>query len=108
MRPCRLRPGSKGERRPRPDKALTAHFDESHFDEWRLLCCALQGIHDPTAPSLAVALVNGKVQLTRGVRDDNPVLIDTGMKLTQVRAAVQHAPPSSAPSALLHSTLKLL
>ena len=55
-----------------------------------------QGIHDPTAPSLAVALVNGKVQLTRGTRDDNPVLIDTGMKLTQARAR-QRARPLHAP-----------
>ncbi|TMW62517.1 hypothetical protein Poli38472_005135 [Pythium oligandrum] len=37
------------------------------------------------APTLAVAFRDGRVQITRGRFDDTPVLIDTGMELTQVR-----------------------
>lgn len=37
------------------------------------------------APTLAIALRDGKVQITRGRSDENAVLIDTGMELTQVR-----------------------
>lgn len=44
-----------------------------------------RGYRDPNSPSLAIALANGKVQLTRSVRDHNPVLIDTGLKLNQCK-----------------------
>jgi WD repeat-containing protein 35 len=37
------------------------------------------------APTLAIAFRDGKVQITRGRSDENAVLIDTGMELTQVR-----------------------
>lgn len=37
------------------------------------------------APTLAIAFRDGKVQITRGRFDENAVLIDTGMELTQVR-----------------------
>eukprot|EP00753_Platysulcus_tardus_P015766 PLAT5272.2.p1 GENE.PLAT5272.2~~PLAT5272.2.p1 ORF type:complete len:1194 (+),score=710.47 PLAT5272.2:43-3624(+) len=44
-----------------------------------------EGYVDSDAPSLAVAFSNGRVQITRRERDDRPVLIDTGMELTQCR-----------------------
>eukprot|EP00750_Incisomonas_marina_P007988 INCI15131.1.p1 GENE.INCI15131.1~~INCI15131.1.p1 ORF type:complete len:1219 (-),score=232.56 INCI15131.1:1496-5152(-) len=37
------------------------------------------------APTLAIAFQDGKVQLIRGPHDDSPVLIDTGLQLTQCR-----------------------
>lgn len=37
------------------------------------------------APTLAIAFQDGKVQLVRGPHDDSPVLIDTGLQLTQCR-----------------------
>ncbi|KAL0586168.1 hypothetical protein ABG067_004261 [Albugo candida] len=37
------------------------------------------------APTLAVAFRDGKVQITRGRFDENAVLIDTGMELTQCK-----------------------
>ncbi|TYZ67233.1 hypothetical protein PybrP1_011840 [[Pythium] brassicae (nom. inval.)] len=37
------------------------------------------------APTLAIAFRDGKVQITRGRFDENAVLIDTGMELSQVR-----------------------
>jgi WD repeat-containing protein 35 len=44
-----------------------------------------EGYTDPSAPTLAVAFENGRVQITRGEYDDKPVLIDTGMRLTQCK-----------------------
>ncbi|KAJ0409897.1 hypothetical protein P43SY_005791 [Pythium insidiosum] len=37
------------------------------------------------APTLAIAFRDGRVQVTRGRFDESPVLIDTGMELSQVR-----------------------
>lgn len=45
-----------------------------------------EGQADPTAPTLAIALTNGKVQLTRGTDDMDPVVIETNLSpLTQCR-----------------------
>lgn len=44
-----------------------------------------EGHIDPNAPTLAVAFENGRVQITRGEDDSRPVLIDTGMKLSQCK-----------------------
>jgi WD repeat-containing protein 35 len=44
-----------------------------------------EGHLDVKAPTLAIAFENGAVQVTRGEQDDNSVLIDTGMKLTQCK-----------------------
>lgn len=41
-----------------------------------------QGLLEPNVPTLAIAFANGRVQIARNEIDDNPVLIDTGMKLT--------------------------
>ncbi|KAF1331198.1 hypothetical protein FI667_g4547, partial [Globisporangium splendens] len=56
--------------------------------------CKIVGVHwydgceghiSQEAPTLAIAFRDGKVQITRGRFDENAVLIDTGMELTQVR-----------------------
>jgi len=44
-----------------------------------------QGFVEPNAPTLTIAFEHGKVQVTRGQHDENPVLIDTGLKLSQCR-----------------------
>jgi len=44
-----------------------------------------EGHVDANAPTLAIAFENGRVQITRGELDDAPVVIDTGMKLTQCK-----------------------
>jgi WD repeat-containing protein 35 len=44
-----------------------------------------EGHLDVKAPTLAIAFENGAVQVTRGEQDDNSVLIDTGMKLSQCK-----------------------
>ena len=44
-----------------------------------------EGHVEPEAPRLAVAFQNGRVQVTRGPDDDEPVLIDTCMRLTQCK-----------------------
>lgn len=44
-----------------------------------------EGYSDPSAPSLAIAFENGRVQVMRSEADEEPVLIDTGMRLTQCR-----------------------
>lgn len=41
------------------------------------------GLLEPNVPTLAIAFENGRVQISRNEIDDNPVLIDTGMRLTQ-------------------------
>ncbi|KAJ8550446.1 hypothetical protein ON010_g10623 [Phytophthora cinnamomi] len=45
----------------------------------------IEGHISQEAPTLAIAFRDGKVQITRGRFDENAVLIDTGMELTQVR-----------------------
>ena len=44
-----------------------------------------EGCSDPTAPTLAVAFENGRVQIMRNEGDEEPVLIDTEMRLTQCK-----------------------
>jgi WD repeat-containing protein 35 len=44
-----------------------------------------EGCSDPLAPTLAIAYENGRVQIMRNESDEDPVLIDTEMKLTQCR-----------------------
>mmetsp|Transcript_25379 Transcript_25379/g.58463 ORF Transcript_25379/g.58463 Transcript_25379/m.58463 type:complete len:1193 (+) Transcript_25379:116-3694(+) len=44
----------------------------------------LEGMPDPTAPSLALAYENGRVQLMRHEVDEKPILIDTGMFISRV------------------------
>ncbi|KAG6602964.1 WD repeat protein 35 [Phytophthora cinnamomi] len=44
----------------------------------------IEGHISQEAPTLAIAFRDGKVQITRGRFDENAVLIDTGMELTQV------------------------
>lgn len=43
-----------------------------------------EGYLDPKAPSLALAFSTGKVQLTRGTLDTEPIIIDTGMEVRRV------------------------
>ena len=44
-----------------------------------------EGYTDHSAPTLAIALGNGRVQITRSFTDKEPVLIDTGLILTQCK-----------------------
>ena len=44
-----------------------------------------EGYSDPSAPSLAIAFENGRVQVMRSDSDEEPVLIDTGMRLAQAK-----------------------
>jgi WD repeat-containing protein 35 len=41
-----------------------------------------RGVPDPEAPTLAIAYENGCVQITRHEADENPVLIDTGLRIS--------------------------
>ena len=43
----------------------------------------MEGHVSPDAPSLAIALCSGHVQVSRHSGDDSPVLIDTGLDLRQ-------------------------
>lgn len=43
------------------------------------------GYVENNAPSLAICFDNGRAQIMRDAKDDNPILIDTGMKSTQMR-----------------------
>lgn len=45
----------------------------------------IEGHISQDAPTLAIAFRDGKVQITRGRFDENAVLIDTGIELTQAR-----------------------
>ncbi|CEG49203.1 WD40 repeat protein [Plasmopara halstedii] len=45
----------------------------------------IEGHISQDAPTLAIAFRDGKVQITRGRVDENAILIDTGIELTQVR-----------------------
>ena len=44
-----------------------------------------EGHVEPEVPRLAIAFQNGRVQVTRGPDDDDPILIDTCMRLTQCK-----------------------
>ncbi|KAK3238460.1 WD repeat-containing protein 35 [Cymbomonas tetramitiformis] len=44
----------------------------------------LDGSTDPNAPTLALGLDNGRVQLMRGETDEKAVLIDTGLRATRI------------------------
>lgn len=45
----------------------------------------LEGYEDDTAPSLAIAFENGRVQLMRSELDAKPVIIDTGMTIVSAK-----------------------
>ena len=45
----------------------------------------LEGYADPTAPTLAVAFADGRVQLLRGVDDADPILLESGLRLRECR-----------------------
>ncbi|KAL0485363.1 WD repeat-containing protein [Acrasis kona] len=45
----------------------------------------IKGYADPNSPSLAVCYINGWCQLMRSEVDENPVLLDTGMTISQAQ-----------------------
>lgn len=61
--------------------------------------CNIVGLHwydgaegsvDPLAPTLAVAYDIGKVQLSRSLDDERPIVLDTQLKISQVRPQGGH------------------
>lgn len=66
--------------------------------------CHIVGVHwydgaegsvDPCAPTLAVAYDVGKVQLSRSLDDERPIVLDTQLKITQVGQGQTHASTSA-------------
>lgn len=49
-----------------------------------------EGSMDPLAPALAIAFNTGKVQLSRSLDDDRPIVLDTNLKISQVGRSEQH------------------
>eukprot|EP00240_Pyramimonas_obovata_P017879 CAMPEP_0118942712 /NCGR_PEP_ID=MMETSP1169-20130426/36717_1 /TAXON_ID=36882 /ORGANISM="Pyramimonas obovata, Strain CCMP722" /LENGTH=63 /DNA_ID=CAMNT_0006887777 /DNA_START=1 /DNA_END=189 /DNA_ORIENTATION=+ len=45
----------------------------------------LEGYSDPNAPTLAIGLDNGRVQLMRGENDEKAVLILTSLRTTRIK-----------------------
>ena len=45
----------------------------------------MEGYADSTAPTLAVAYADGRVQLARGSDDADPIIIDSGLRLRECK-----------------------